>query len=37
MRLEIGALREFLVASIEGTDVGTVSGVDPDVRPQIEI
>ena len=35
--LEVGGLRELLVAAVEGADVGTVASVDAHVRPQVEV
>ena len=35
--LEVGGLCELLVAAVEGADVGPVPGVDPHVRPQVEV
>ena len=37
VRLEIGGLRELLVAVIEGADVGPVARVDAHVGPQVEV
>ena len=35
--LEVGGLRELLVAAVEGADVGPVPSVDAHVRPQVEV
>lgn len=37
VRLEVGGLRELLVAAVEGADVGPVAGVDPHVRAQVKV
>ena len=37
VRLEVGGLRELLVAVIEGADVGPVARVDAHVGPQVEV
>ena len=35
--LEVGGLRELLVAAVKGADVGPVPSVDAHVRPQVEV
>jgi len=37
MRFEVCRLGELFIASVEGADVGPVTGVDPDVGPKVEV
>lgn len=37
VRLQVGGLRELLVAAVEGTHVRPIACVDPHVRPQVEV
>lgn len=37
MGLQVGGLSKLFIAAVERADVGSVSGVDPDVCAQVEV
>ncbi len=37
VRFEVGGLGELFVASVERTDVGPITRMDPDVCPEVEV